>query len=119
MSMDALTAGRKTKTLPLRWWQLVMTLKALTAPVIGAIAWWIVMEHYPTAPINLGNRVDQVTMIAVSLFNAIFAGVCACFWRIRHEHRVLWTLSILLSTVTGAMASGVIFEFTHSYTYVY
>jgi hypothetical protein len=117
--MDTLTTGLKAKTLPLRWWKLVMTCKALTAPVIGVIAWWIIMERYTTAPINLGNRVDQITIIVICVINAVFAGTSACVWLIRYEHRFLWTLSILLSTFTGAMASGVVFELTHSYTYVY
>lgn len=120
MSLNGTTvAGLKAKTLPLRWWKLVMTLKALTAPVIGAIAWWIVMELTPTAQVDLSNRVDQITIIGVCVFNAVFAGLTALTWHMRHESRVLLTLSILLGTVVGAMASGVIYTLVNAYWYVY
>ena len=119
MSVTALAASLKDKTLPLHWWKVLMTLKALSAPSIGAILGWILVEVVPTAPINLGNRVDQVTMIIVCLIAAAFAGVSAYFWQIRYEDRLLCVLSFLLSATTGAFVSGVIFQFVHAYSYVY
>lgn len=122
MSVNTLAISLRAKTdaIPLNWWKRLMVCKALAAPVIGGIALWILMELTPTAPINLGNRTDQITLIGLSLFIAAFAGLSAYTWQqYRRENRFFWTVSILLSASTGGFASGVIFQLVHSYTYVY
>lgn len=119
MSVTALAASLKNKTLPLRWWKALMVCKALAAPSIGAILWWILMELTPTAPINLGNRVDQITMIIVCLVATGFTALSAGLWQHRLSDRVMWVLSYLISAATGALASGVVFTFVHAYSYAY
>lgn len=117
MSLDALTSSLKAKTLPLWWWKLVMTCKALAAPVIGVVLGWILMELGPTAYINLGNRVDQIVLISVALICTVVAGCSAFFWHNRLEDRFVWFVSIVLSTATGILASIVLFELMRASTH--
>lgn len=122
MSLNGLTIASlkaKTNTLPLHWWKLVMTLKALTAPTIGSVMGWILMELGPMAPISLGNRLDQIVVVAVAIATAVVAGCSVAFWQMRRADRLTWIMSVLFCTASGLMASMVVFQLMHASTYVY
>lgn len=122
MSLNGLTVAglkAKTETLPLRWWKLVMALKALTAPTIGSVMGWILMELGPVAPISLGNRLDQIVVVAVAIATTVVTGCSVAFWHMRREDRFTWIMSILFCTASGLLASMVVFQLMHASAYVY